>query len=420
MKSESRTFRNTRFRIIGAIAVVTTTALVIAGCSSSGSGAAGTTPGTSAGGATGGGSTSSATSGSGGGGAANCPSLTIGYSGALTGNNAYTGKTQKQAVDLAVADHNKKSGVCQVQVKEYDDQADPGQTPALMTKAAQDKSVVAMVGPNYSSTMLVGGPILNEAGIPLITSAATDSTLADKGWTVFHRSEANNLNQAANDAKYMVDTLKVKKAYVVDNQATYGQGLAKAIVDNLTKLGATSQTGSINPQSQDYSATVQSIKSYNPDLVYCGCYQNDGASLLKQLRTAGVTAVYYGTGSFTDPAYVTLAGQANANGSYYSTSAKDPGHLPGAATFADEWKAAYGGTPPAYTPETYDAADAFLRAIDAGNYTRDAINKWLTTCDFQGVSGEIKFTANGNLAEGATAIYTIKDGASVFVTTAKA
>lgn len=353
------------------------------------------------------------------GGKEGCP-LTIGYSGALSGNNAYTGKTQLQAIELAVADHNKKSGVCQVEIKTFDDQADPGQTPALMQKAALDKHIVGMVGPNYSSTMQVGGPILNEGGMPMVTSAATDSSLAGKGWKTFYRTEANNLNEAANDAKYMVDQLHAKRAFIIDNQSTYGQGLAKAVESNLKKLGVSTTTGSINPQSQDYSATVQSVKSSGADLVYCGCYEADGGSFLKQLRTAGVNSTYYGTGSLSDPAFVTLAGASNAEGTYYSTSAKDPAHLPNAARYAAEWTKKYGGTPPAYSAETYDAADALLRAIDAGNHDRAGINKWLSKSHFDGVSGPIKFSSDGNLAEGATSIYAIKDGKATFVETAKA
>src|ERR1700710_2758646 len=118
--------------------------------------------------ACGGDDSSSSDSGSSGGGGG---SVTLGFMGAQTGPNAQLGINISNGVELALAQHNAKSGVTQVKLIKYDTQGDPTQATNQAKKAITDK-VVGVVGPAFSGESKTAVPILDEAGIPNVSPSA--------------------------------------------------------------------------------------------------------------------------------------------------------------------------------------------------------------------------------------------------------
>ena len=51
-------------------------------------------------------------------------------------------------------------------------------------------------------------------------------TITQQGWTTWHRVIGNDAAQGAAVAKYLTDTAKAKKVFVVDDDSDYGKGLA--------------------------------------------------------------------------------------------------------------------------------------------------------------------------------------------------
>jgi len=172
-----------------------------------------------------------ASSSSGGG----CPSgITVGFFGALTGNNSpQLGINEANGVQLAIDQFNSAHPNCHVSYKPFDSQGDPAQAPALATTAINDKNVVAIVGPAFSGESKQANPIFNQAGLPIITASATNPSLSTNGWTIFHRAVANDDAQGPAVASYMLDTLHVKKAAVIDDASEYGKGLADIVRQKL-------------------------------------------------------------------------------------------------------------------------------------------------------------------------------------------
>jgi branched-chain amino acid transport system substrate-binding protein len=100
-----------------------------------------------------------------------------------------------------------------------------------------------------------------------------------------------------------------------------------------------------------------------------------------------------------------------------STQAIAPGHFAGAADFEKRYKDVNHGEPLPYAPETYDAATAVLKGIQAGAVTRAALNDWLINlADFQGVSGRIKFGQHGNVSGSETSFFVAGNGVFEFKT----
>jgi branched-chain amino acid transport system substrate-binding protein len=402
-------------------AVVFGVALVGAACgsdnSSSSSGGATTTAAagggattTAAGGATTTAAGGAATSAGGGAGGAvvmptgaKCSGLALGFFGAYTGENSGLGIPIYNGVQLAIDQFNEKNPACKIELKKYDSQGSPDQAPQLARSIVGDASVVGVVGPAFSGESKNADPIFNEAVLPIITPSATNATLQDNGWTIFHRLLANDATQGPGDAKYIQDTLKAAKVYVIDDASEYGKGLADQVKQ---ALGAkVVGTDTIDTKATDYSSTVTKVKAANPDAVFFGGYYAQAGPLSKQIRDGGVTnaKLVFGDG-VKDNKYVELGGSA-AEGAYISCTC-----APSPADFAAAYKAKFNTDPSTYAPESYDSALSFLTAIAAGKTTRKDINDYLKTIDVPGLTKQIKFDDKGEPTRKPTYVYKVTGG----------
>lgn len=362
--------------------------------------------------ATNGCSLNTGSSGEGGGGELACKDVKLAYIGPLTGPNQTFGTTAYDGVKLAIKDFEKAHPDCTIAgLERYDTQGDPGQAPALAQKALSDKQVVGVVGPGFSGEVKAALPILDEAGVPVITSSATNAELSKQGWNVFHRTVGNDDVETTGLVDYMVNTLGIKTVAVVDNGQAYGKGSADLFVSKIEKLGATVVLhDSIDASNQDYSSTVIAVDAAQPDAVFCGCLYPEAGRVVKQLRSNGSTATFLGPAGSYSADFVKDAGASSAEGAYVSAASAPIGEFEGYEEFAAAWKEEYDAVPDVYSPEAYDAATAFLMAIDDGQRTREAINTWLDSADFEGLSGPIKFSEGGDVLRTKVTMYQVKDG----------
>ena len=353
---------------------------------------------------------------SGSGGSSGGDSATIGFFGAQTGPNAQLGINISNGVELALEQHNAKSGVTQVKLIKYDTQGDPTQATNQAKKAVTDK-VVAIIGPAFSGESKTADPIFEEAGIPNVSPSATAVSLAQNGWKFWHRVLANDDVQGPGDADFIAKTLNAKTVAVIDDQSEYGKGLADAIRKQLATNGVkVAVNDSINPDASSFSSTVNKVKPANPDVVFFGGYYSAAGKLVKQLKDGGVQGTFMSGDGTLDAQFINGGGAA-ANGALLScTCSSAVGSTdPAVQKFATDYKAKFNADPATYSAEGFDATNAVLQAIDAGKTSPSDINDFLSTIDFKGVSKQIKFDEKGELANDLLFITEVKDGKLAFL-----
>ena len=362
-----------------------------------------------------GGDDSSSGSGSGSGGGAT--ELKLGFMGAQTGPNAQLGINISNGVELALEQHNAKSGVTKVTLIKYDTQGDPTQATNQAKKAITDK-VVGIVGPAFSGESKTAVPILEEAGIPNVSPSATAVSLAANGWKTWHRVLANDSVQGPGDADFIAKTLNAKNVAVIDDQSEYGKGLADAVRKQLATDGVkVAVNDSINPDASSFSSTVNKVKPANVDAVFFGGYYSAAGKLIKQLRDGGVQGTFMSGDGSLDAQVISAAGGTAANGALLScTCSSAVGSTdPAVQKFATDYKAKFNVDPATYSAEGFDATNVFLQAIDAGKTSTSDINDFITKIDFKGVSKQIKFTDKGELAGNLLFVTEVKDGKLAFL-----
>jgi branched-chain amino acid transport system substrate-binding protein len=338
--------------------------------------------------------------------------LKIGFFGALTGPDAQLGINEHEGEKLALAQHNAKPGVTQVQLVDYDTTGSGTVAPQLAQKAITDK-VVAVVGPAFSGESKTADPIFEQAGIVNITASATNPSLADNGWKYFHRAVGNDNAQGPAAANYILKKLNAKCIAVIDDNEEYSLGIANIVRSTITSAGAkVVVTDHIDKTAQDYSATVNKVKAAHPDAIFYGGYYSEGGRFLKQIRDAGITVKFVSDDGANDPKIIDSAGASAADGALLTCPCGDitQSTNPNAASFVSAYTASAHAAPGTYSAEAYDATNVLLQAIDAGKTTAADINTFLSTINYVGLTKTFKFDSKGEVASPTVYMWEVKGG----------
>ncbi|HRE01762.1 MAG TPA: branched-chain amino acid ABC transporter substrate-binding protein, partial [Ilumatobacteraceae bacterium] len=330
--------------------------------------------------------------------------LKLAFLGALSGDNGALGTNMVNGMSIAIDDFNAANPNCQITLdRSYDSQGDPAQATPLADTIVNDAKIIGLVGPGFSGETRATMPTFEEFGLPMISPGATNATLSQEGWKMFHRVLANDDKQAPGVAALIKDTIKATKVGVIDDATDYGKGLAESVKTNLGSLLVESAT--INPDSADYSAAVTAMKNAGVDAVFYSGYYAEAAKFVSQMRDAGVTATFVSGDGSLDVGFIDNAGAAS-EGAYLTATGAPPDVNP---EFSAKFNAKFGTDPTLYSPEAYDAASVFLAGIAAGNVTRDALATFIDGYDAQGITKNLKFDATGE-PEGSAVFYTIVEG----------
>ncbi|MDR6595779.1 branched-chain amino acid ABC transporter substrate-binding protein [Saccharothrix longispora] len=339
-------------------------------------------------------------------------SVKIGFMGDLTGENSAIVIPPRNGAKMAFDEYNAKNPKVKIEMVQYDSQGKPDQATSLITKAIGTDKIVGLIGPAFSGESKAIGGVLEENKIPSVSPSATNPGLASNGWTFWHRVVANDDDQGPGIAEFLVTAKSPKKAFVLSDDQEYSVGLAEAVAKSFEGKGVTVEKDKFAKDASDYSSTVTKVAAAQPDVIVFGGYYAQAGRLLKQLRDGGVTATFASGDGSLDQQLVTGAGAQAAEGAVLAC----PCNIPSAdvtgplKTFFDNYKTAAGADPAIYATEGYDAATAYIKAVESGATTPEKINEFLKTVSFEGVSKPIKFKANGEPENNSIFVYQVKGG----------
>ena len=361
-------------------------------------------------------SSKSGTSGtSSGGGSAK--TVQIGFFGALTGADAQLGINIRNGEQLAISQYNATNPKVKATLDQFDSQGDPAQANNGATKLINDH-VVAVIGPAFSGESGVADPIFEQAGIPNVSASATKTTLAQNGWKFFHRVVADDSAQGPADADYLVKTLGLKKIAVIDDSSSYGQGLGDQVRAQVATAGGTVVLSDhVDPKAADYGATVNKVVAAKADAVFYGGYYDAAGRFVNQLKAKAFAGKFMSGDGSEDIRFVSDAGGAPAEGAFLSCACADTANNSNAQSFNAAYRAQFGTAPQIYSAESYDATNAVLQALKSGSSTPAAINTYLASINYQGITKAIKFQSDGNIVGSTIYVYKVQNGQIVQIGT---
>ncbi|MDI3423342.1 branched-chain amino acid ABC transporter substrate-binding protein [Streptomyces luteolus] len=352
-----------------------------------------------------------------GGGDGDKTTVVIGVDAPLTGDLSALGLGIKNSADLAVKTANKEGTVEGVEFKlqATDDQAQPSVGQQNAQKFISNKEVLGVVGPLNSNVSQSMQKPFNDAGLVQVSPANTGTELTQgDGWKTgdlkrpfktFFRTATTDQVQGDFAAKYLYNKAKIKKVYLIDDQKTYGAGLAASFKDTFTKLGGKIVASDhINPEDRDFRAVVTKVKNSGAEAVYYGGEYPAAGPLSQQLKGSGAKIPLMGGDGIYSADFIKL--NKKAEGDLATSVGKPVEMLDSAKTFIKNYEAAgYKDAYEAYGGGTYDATWSIIEAVriaveeNNGKLPEDARAKVLEAMSkvkFEGVTGTVSFDEYGD------------------------
>lgn len=338
----------------------------------------------------------------------------VGHAAPMTGPQAHLGKDNENGVRLAIDELNANPPTIagkpvKFELLSEDDQADPRQATTVAQKFVDEK-VNAIIGHLNSGTTIPSSTIYANAGIPQISPSATNVKYTQQGFKTAFRVMANDAQQGSVLGKYAVNEMKAKSIAIIDDRTAYGQGLADEFEKAAVAAGATLVGHEFtSDKSTDFTAILTKIKGLNADLLFFGGMDAQGAPMVKQMKTLGVTLPFLGGDGVHTAEFMSLAGDA-AEGVTASLPGVPLESMPGGPAFAQKFEGKYGKIQ-LYAPYCYDAVMVMAEAMKKANTLEPAgYLPALAGISHEGVTAKISFDEKGDLKGGAITLYRVEGG----------
>ncbi|MFJ8628078.1 branched-chain amino acid ABC transporter substrate-binding protein [Kitasatospora sp. NPDC093550] len=355
--------------------------------------------------------------------------VVIGVDAPLTGDLSALGLGIRNSVDLAVKKANETNEVPGVkfEIKALDDTGKPAPGQQNATQLVGDPKVLGVVGPLNSSVAQSMQQIFDDANLAEISPANTGVALSQgekwasgekkRPFKSYFRTATTDAIQGPFAAQFLYNDAKKTKVFLIDDQKTYGAGLAATFKGEFTKQGGTIVGEEhVNPDDRDFAAIVTKVKSSGAEAVYYGGEYPAAGPLSLQLKDAGVSIPLMGGDGMQSGDYIKL--NPKSQGDYATAVGLPVETLDTAKKYIADYKAAgYKDAYETYGGYSYDSAWAIIQgvkqAVKDNNgkvpnraAVRDAVQK----VTFDGVTGKVSFDEFGDTTNKQLTVYAVKDG----------
>ncbi len=296
-----------------------------------------------------------------------------------------------------------KSGPAKIELIEYDDRTNPGETIKAVQRLATQDKVDFIIAPYGTGLNLAAAPIFAKYGYPQISvTAITDkvSELTKRypnlfftlgSTTAFAQSVADILKKLAADGKIG------KRVAMVNVADAFGIELANAARPVFKAAGLEVVYDKSYPLgTQDLSPVVKGAKAANPDAFVAWSYPPDTFGLTAQAKIVGLDVkVFYTAVATAFPVYAgkfggAIEGVIGAGGINVGTAemmAYRKAHKEVTGKDADYWASAV----------VYASLQILEQAIEGvGSKDRKAVSSYIKANSFDTVIGPVKFNNQNN------------------------
>ena len=349
---------------------------------------------------------SSAASSSNTAGAAGDP-IKIGLATVLTGDRSLEGQYASNAAKLVEEEINAAGGVLgrPIQIVIQDALGTDVGAVNAYKKLADDKDIVAIIGPDSSNDNMAISPEALKAEI-LTTAQGSSPKLRDmcnndNKWLFQLRACDETLCAAL--IGYAVEEMGIKKFAVMHDTETSSTDQARLFTEALAKYGLEPAiTVSFTTGTKDFTSHISKVKNEDVEAVIGAAFQTEAAILVQQIRSLGMTDVpIFGSNAFADPVTLQLGGDA-INGVYCASAWVPNTPNPKGNAFAAKYKERYGEECGKAAAQVYDHVGVICEAIKiAGSTDRAAVRDAMNTIqNYDGAITNYDCRTNGDCGRG--------------------
>lgn len=360
----------------------------------------------------------------------------------LQGASRPTGMAIQNGIQLAFDQSDNKAGDIDVKFVPLDDatvqagQWTPEAESANAKKAAQDDSAVAYLGTYNSGAAAISIPILNEAGMAMLSPGNTavgltsDAPGADtaagepdiyypSGKRNYARIVPKDTVQGGAIAKLMDQDGCTVVGIMHDNEV-YGQGLAK----NVAMAGENYdykvvEAGAVDTKAANYRSAAESLGSKGVDcFVYGGITASNAVQLYKDVAAAIPNVKLYGPDGVADTDFSEgLPAKVAAVTKVTVPTLSEDEYGPEGANFYKQYEAKYGPAEP-FAIYGYEAGKLILDVIARAEDPTDrqsVIESMFDTADRDSILGKYSIDENGDTTLTDYGVFTINNKGEIIL-----
>lgn len=338
----------------------------------------------------------------------------IGGIGPLTGDAASYGISVKQGAEVAVKEINEAGGVkgMTFELIFEDDECDEEKAVSAYNKI-MDNGVNAILGAVTSGcSIAVSEESVNDNILQITPSgSAMDCTKHPNSFRICFTDPL----QGELMAQYIADQGLSKPAVIYDVASDYSKGIHDAFVAKAGELGMTiAADESFTGGDVDFKTQLTKIKATDADCIFLPIYYTEVGYISEQAATVGVSLPYFGSDGW-DGVIAQLNGNtANIEGATFLTPFVATSDNEKVKSFVSKYESAYGSTPDQFAADAYDGVYVMKALIEQtnGDVSNEALISAMTQISVDGVTGSMKFTAEGEPDKSAM-VAVIENGAYV-------
>ena len=327
---------------------------------------------------------------------------TIGFMAPVTGPAASIGIQQVHWAQYYVSTYN-KTHKTKMKLQTEDTQLGAPTGTAEALKGAQalagSPNALGVVGPAGSNEIVGVTKSLKDAGLAWVSGSSTRTELTTDGTRTGYmfRTVPPDAIQGPTAANYIINKLKYKRVYIIDDQETYSTGLADTVQARLRAAGVTVERDGVSQQQSDFSSLIAKI-SRDTQLVYIPWQlPPKGQAFGNQMKSAGKGTIrLMGADGLFDSSFAAVGAHV------YDTNFP----LNPKSKIIAGFKKQHGGDGEYFGAPTYAATQVVATAIDRacknGTATRAEVRAAIRTTKIpaaQSVIGvALRFNRNGDLS----------------------
>jgi ABC-type branched-subunit amino acid transport system substrate-binding protein len=264
-----------------------------------------------------------------------------------------------------------------------------------VVKMVYDDQDWAIFGSISSESTHIALRVALRAEIPIVNSASTDPTIPETYIPWYFTDLQDDRVQSLTLARRIFTELGLKRVALLRVNNRYGRFGVPKFRDAARRLGhPVVIEQKYLPGDTDFSQQLKVIRSSRADAIVLWTDEAQAATILKQLRAAGMMQPVFGAYRTLGPTLLAEAGSA-AEGFEavlpYDPSRQDPRWLDFNSSFQDR----FNEKPEQFASLAYDAMNALLDSICKAGLNRGRIHDALADIvDYEGVTGHMVFDPN--------------------------
>lgn len=299
----------------------------------------------------------------------------------LSGGAARIGLSARNAAQLRIDEANQDASLkYHYELVTLDDECKPSNGVQQVLKMSSDPQVVGVLGHYCSVVNLATADTYHKTGLSMIAWASIlpGVTYAHDYKEIF-RITGTMITENQVGADFVDKNLGFKKYAILYDTTDFGRGEAELFKQYYDPKGVQIVAEqAFNPDAQDLTTELTTIKAANPEVIYVGSLAPQAARIRSQMTRLGMNMPLQVSSGATNAEYTSTLDPEIAEGTFSFLPGGQPEDMPGGPKFMADYEAAgFKEEADVTSPIAYAAADLYIRAVEAVGPDRLKVIDWL-------------------------------------------